>query len=152
MNECPNCLDNSIIPNFRNFRDKMFLRVKNMIQFKWISNQFPLIQFMRFSQQVYWGALPFPPLVDHIFSELSSKTHLSWVALHGMLHSFIELCAPLPQQGGDPWKGPRNICSNSSLMSIIRLLFQFYQVRKKDLPMLGSIWKTQFFFSPFFKI
>ena len=26
MNECPNCLDNSIIPNFRNFRDKMFLR------------------------------------------------------------------------------------------------------------------------------
>ena len=49
MNECPNCLDNSIIPNFRNFRDKMFLRVKDMIKFKWISNQFPLIQFMRFS-------------------------------------------------------------------------------------------------------
>ena len=84
MNECPNFLDNSIIPNFRNFRDKMFLRVKNMIQFKWISNQFPLIQFMRFSQQVYWGALPFPPLVDHILSELSTMTCLSWVPPHGM--------------------------------------------------------------------
>ena len=25
------------------------------------------------------------------FSELSTMTHLSWVALHGMAHSFIEL-------------------------------------------------------------
>ena len=30
----------------------------------------------------------------------------SWVALHGMAHSFIELLqAPLPQQGCDPWRG-----------------------------------------------
>ena len=94
MNECPNCLDNSIIPNFRNFRDKMFLRVKNMIKFKWISNQFPLIQFMRFSRQVYWGALPFPPLVDHILSELSTMTCLSWVPPHGMAYSFTELASP----------------------------------------------------------
>lgn len=28
VNECPNCLDNGIIPDFRNFRDKMFSRVK----------------------------------------------------------------------------------------------------------------------------
>ena len=34
---------------------------------------------------------PFPSPVDHILSELSTMTHLSWVALHGMAHSFIEL-------------------------------------------------------------
>ena len=28
--------------------------------------------------------------MDHILSELSTMTHLSWVALHGMDHSFIE--------------------------------------------------------------
>ena len=25
------------------------------------------------------------------FAELSTMTHLSWVALHGMVHSFVEL-------------------------------------------------------------
>ena len=29
--------------------------------------------------------------MDHILSELSPMTHLSWVALHGMAHGFIEL-------------------------------------------------------------
>ena len=29
--------------------------------------------------------------VDHILSELSTMTCLSWVALQGMAHSFIEL-------------------------------------------------------------
>ena len=29
--------------------------------------------------------------MDHILSELSTMTHLSWVALHGMAHCFIEL-------------------------------------------------------------
>ena len=32
-----------------------------------------------------------PPLVNHILSELSTVTSLSWMALHGMAHSFIEL-------------------------------------------------------------
>ena len=50
---------------------------------------------MRFSWQVHWGGLPFPPPVDHILSELSAMTHLSWVALHSMTHSFIELHKPL---------------------------------------------------------
>ena len=53
------------------------------------------IQFMRFSQQAYWGSLPFPPPVDHVLSELSALSHLSWVSLHSVAHSFIELCKPL---------------------------------------------------------
>ena len=36
-----------------------------------------------------WLAIPSP--VDHILSEFSTMTHLSWVALHSMAHGFIEL-------------------------------------------------------------
>ena len=50
-----------------------------------------LILFMGFSRQGYWSHLPFPSLVDHVLSELSTMTCLSCVALHGMAHSFIEL-------------------------------------------------------------
>ena len=50
---------------------------------------------MGFSRQEYWSGLllssPFPSPVDHVLSELSTITHPSWVALHGMAHSFIEL-------------------------------------------------------------
>ena len=49
------------------------------------------ILFMGFSRQGYWSGLPFPSPVNHVLSELSTMTHLSWVALHGMAHSFIEL-------------------------------------------------------------
>ena len=44
-----------------------------------------------FSRQEYWSGLPFPSPVDHILSELSTTTRPSWVALHSMVHSFIEL-------------------------------------------------------------
>ena len=49
------------------------------------------ILFMGFSRQEYWSGLPFPSPVNHILSELSTMTCPSWVALHGMAHSFIEL-------------------------------------------------------------
>ena len=49
------------------------------------------IVFMGFSRQEYWSGFPFPSPVDHILSELSTMTHLSWVTLHSMAHSFIEL-------------------------------------------------------------
>ena len=49
------------------------------------------ILFMGFSRQEYWSGLPFPSPVDHVLSEISIMTHLSWVALHGMAYSFIEL-------------------------------------------------------------
>ena len=50
-----------------------------------------IILLMGFSRQEYWSGLLFPSPVDHILSELSTMTHLSWVAIHGMAHSFIEL-------------------------------------------------------------
>ena len=49
------------------------------------------ILFVGFSRQEYWSGLPFPFPVGHILSELSTVAHLSWVALHGMAYSFIEL-------------------------------------------------------------
>ena len=49
------------------------------------------VLFMGFSRQEYWSGLPFPSPVDHVLSEISTMTHLSWVALHGMAPTFIEL-------------------------------------------------------------
>ena len=49
------------------------------------------ILFMGFSRQEYWSGLPSPSPVDHILSDLSTMTHPSWLALHSMAHSFIEL-------------------------------------------------------------
>ena len=49
------------------------------------------IMFMEFSRQEHWSGLPFPSPVDHILSELFTMTHLSWVVLHSMVHSFIEI-------------------------------------------------------------
>ena len=46
---------------------------------------------MGFSRQEYWRGFPFPSPVDHVLSELSTMTGPSWVALHIMTHSFIEL-------------------------------------------------------------
>ena len=47
--------------------------------------------FMGFSRQEYWSGLPFPSPGDQALSELSTVFCPSWVALHGMAHSFIEL-------------------------------------------------------------
>ena len=49
------------------------------------------ILFMGFSREEYWSGLTFPSPVDHVLLELSTVTHPSWVALHNMAHSFIEL-------------------------------------------------------------
>ena len=40
-------------------------------------------------RRLKWFAFPSP--VDHVFSELFTMTRPSWVALHGMTHSFLEL-------------------------------------------------------------
>ena len=53
------------------------------------------ILFMGFSRQEYWSGLPFPSPVDHILSEVSTMTCLSWEALHSMAHglSYTRLCS-----------------------------------------------------------
>ena len=40
---------------------------------------------MEFLRQEYWSGPRFPSPVDHILSELSTMTHLSWLALHAWL-------------------------------------------------------------------
>ena len=45
---------------------------------------------MGFSRQEYWSGLPFPSPGDHVLSDLSPMTRLSWVAARAWL-SFIEL-------------------------------------------------------------
>ena len=49
------------------------------------------ILFTVFSRQEYGNGWPFSSSVDPTFSELSAMTHLSWLALQGMAHSFTEL-------------------------------------------------------------
>ena len=69
------------------------------------------ILFMEFLRQEYWSGLPFPSLVGHVLSELSTLTHLSWVALHGMDNSFIEL--------------DKSVVHAISLISFLLLWFSF---------------------------
>ena len=47
--------------------------------------------FTGFSRQEYWSGLPFPSPVNHILLELATMNPLSWVTLHGMAYSLIEL-------------------------------------------------------------
>ena len=53
------------------------------------------ILFLVFLRYEYCSGLPMPPPVDYILSELFPMTHLSWVTLHQLVHSFIELPKPL---------------------------------------------------------
>ena len=49
------------------------------------------ILFMGFLKQEYWSGFSVPFPVDHVLSQVPTMTCLSWVALHGMAHNFIEL-------------------------------------------------------------
>ena len=56
--------------------------------------QCPICLFMLFmglSRQEYWSGLPFLSPMVHVLSELPTMTCPSWVALHGLANSFIEL-------------------------------------------------------------
>ena len=67
------------------------------------------ILFVGFSRQKCWSDLPLPSPMDHV---LSTMTHPSWVALHGMAHSFIEL--------------DKAVVHVISLISFLWLWFSFY--------------------------
>ena len=81
------------------------------------SSSFSVISFclfmllMGFSRQEYWSGLPLPSPVDHILSELFTTTFASWVTLHSMGHSLIEL--------------DRGVVSVISLFSFLWLWFSF---------------------------
>ena len=75
------------------------------LQFKGLSRVFSSTTFQKhwFSgTQPFSGShskntgvgLPFPSPVDHILSDRSTMTCLSWVVLQDMAHSFTELCKP----------------------------------------------------------
>ena len=76
----------------------------------------PFIQFMRFSWQVYWGGLH-SLLHEGVCTNSSCEsgfvrtlwqmTHPSWVALHGMAHSFIELYKPFHHKKAVVHEGDR---------------------------------------------
>ena len=50
---------------------------------------FPTVHGVPQARMLVWFAIPFS--VGHIWSEPSIITYLSWVALHGMTHSFTDL-------------------------------------------------------------
>ena len=60
-----------------------------------VSCFFCLTLFVGFLRQEYWSGVPSPPPVDCVLSEVFTVTRLSWVALHNMADSFIELHKPL---------------------------------------------------------
>ena len=67
------------------------------------------------SRILEWFAIPSP--VDHVLSKLFTITHLSWVVLHLMAHSFIKLCEPLCHNKVMIHEGDTVFISSKSLMS-----------------------------------
>ena len=51
----------------------------------------PFHTVMVFSRQECWSGLSFLSPVEQILSEISPMNRSSWMALHGMVHGFIEL-------------------------------------------------------------
>ena len=56
----------------------------------WNTIFLPFHTLMKFSGQEYWSGPSFPPPVDHVWSELFTRSHPSWVTLPDTAHSFVE--------------------------------------------------------------
>ena len=84
------------------------------------------ILFRWSSRQEYWSGLPFPSPVDHVLSECS-MTRPSWVALHSMAHSFIEL--------------DKAVVLVIRLVSFLWLWFSFFlPSEEKDKKLMEAFW------------
>ena len=110
--------------------------------------------FMGFSRQEYWSGLPFFSPAGLFLSELSTMTHSSWVALRGMVHSFIELDKAnlLERLLRVPWTARRSNqsilkeispdCSLEGLMLKLKLQYFGHLMQRADssekTPMLGK--------------
>ena len=128
----------------------------------------PFHTVLGFSRQEYWSGLPFFSPVYHVLSELSTMTHLSWVVLHGMAHSFIELDKAgqeiwKTQQWPQDWKrsfftpipkkGNAKKCSNYCIIALIshtsKVMFKILQTRLQqyvnhELPdVQAGFWKAE---------
>ena len=84
------------------------------------------ILFMGFSRQVYWSDLPFPSPVNLVLSQLPTMTHMSWVALCGMTHNFVDL--------------DKAVIHMISLISFLWLWFSFCLLFEDKISLRGS-WK-----------
>ena len=74
---------------------------------------------MGFSRQEYWSNL-------HVLSEVSTMTHPSWVALHGIAHCFTEL--------------DKTVVHLISLISFLWLWFSVYSLIDKDKRLMEASW------------
>ena len=75
--------------------------------------------------------------MDHVLSELSTVTHLSWVALHSMVHRFIELSKPLRHNKAVIHEGAR--CFDDVFIPfelILSLLLAFLRCRNFSVSLL----------------
>ena len=114
------------------------------------------ILFLWFSRQEYWSGLSFLSPVDHISSDLSIMTHLSWVALHGMAYSFIELdkaVVPVIRLASCLWLWFQSVCLWCPLTTPTILLgfllpwmwvisSRLLQESAGSSPYLGRIWPS----------
>jgi len=99
--------------------------------------QLPIYTIMRFSWQVYWGGLPFPPLVNHVLPELSTMTLPSWVVLHGIAHSFminlwVVTIIPISQRSDLP-KVTQLVLEEQSVTALL-VSFQYHSLFFTNMP------------------
>ena len=77
------------------------------------------VLYMGLSRQKYWSRLLFPPPMDYILSEFFTLPVL--VALHGMVHSFIELHKPIHHGKGGSFLTSYAAAAAKSLQSCLTL-------------------------------
>ena len=67
---------------------------------------------MGFSRQEYWSGLPLPSPVDYILLDLSTMTHLSWVAPHSLawFHWVRQGCGPVIRLANCLWLWFPSVC------------------------------------------
>ena len=93
---------------------------------------------MGFSRQDYCSGLPFPSPADYVLSAFFTMTHLSWVALLGISHSFTELCEFLWHNKAviHAWTARR---SNQSILKENNSIFIGRTIAEAEVPILFGL-------------
>ena len=79
------------------------LRVSSLVSYLFV-----FLKSLWGSHSKYTGVVCHSLLQWITFCQNSAVTRPSWVALHGMANSFVELYKPLRHQGSEPWRGYLN--------------------------------------------